>query len=201
MMFHMMTFINKKLKIFNSIITSNTIFMMNNFCRFKIPANMLFHYKTMFRNISRTIAKRMIGLQNGNIPRLFSSPIFIHRIFVSRNIWMILSHFKFRFFRNLSTFKQFSKMFFMLFIPMFPIIPVILSRKLNTFFPFIPRPTRRRFTILKWHLITSKIKAVFRSLTEMRLNISTLLTANFRQNNTAFPLDINNIAQLGGLSR
>jgi hypothetical protein len=58
------------------------------------------------------------------------------------------------------------------------------------------------YTIINFfHLFTLKIKAAFRSLTEMRLNISTLLTADFKHRKTAFPLDINIISDFSIMSR
>jgi len=47
-----------KHKIFNSIVSHNTINMMNNFLRCKRPSKLFFHYKTMFENI--IFIRRMI---------------------------------------------------------------------------------------------------------------------------------------------
>jgi len=57
----------KQHKIINAIVKRVTVDMMDNFCRFKIPTKMLFHYKAMFSNISRFSNKRVVGFKNKKI--------------------------------------------------------------------------------------------------------------------------------------
>jgi len=57
----------KKLQIINSIISSNFIDMVNNFFGGKIATKIFFHYKSMFVNISRFMAIRMLRHENMNI--------------------------------------------------------------------------------------------------------------------------------------
>jgi len=49
----------KQHKIFDSIVIRDSIYMMNNFFRIKIPPEMFFHDKAVFKNISKTIDKRV----------------------------------------------------------------------------------------------------------------------------------------------
>lgn len=54
-------------KIFYSIIIFNMIFMVNNFIRFQISANMFFHDKAMFKNIPVRFCMRMFRISYSNI--------------------------------------------------------------------------------------------------------------------------------------
>jgi hypothetical protein len=70
----MFTFISKQFKIFNSIIISNLIKMMNSFTRLKRSFKMFLHYETMLKNVATTIARWMSWQVDKNISlRNFSS--------------------------------------------------------------------------------------------------------------------------------
>lgn len=78
--FHMLRMISIKFKIFNPIIRPNSVNMMDHFFFSKIPSNMFFHYKTMFRNVSRLWTIRVIRHKNNFI----ASGVNIKTFFISR---------------------------------------------------------------------------------------------------------------------
>ncbi len=63
----MLTMIRKYSKIYHSIIIENTIFMMNEFRRDKIPAKIFLHNKIGSFNITSRITIRMFGFINKNV--------------------------------------------------------------------------------------------------------------------------------------
>jgi len=202
MNFTVFRMIFKQFKIFRSIVISDSIYMMNDFFRFKIPPKMFFYNKVRTSNIMGLCGKGVSRLKNVNItfgicchsaiPITIFIPFFsktnfsfcyfgmffsVKRIFLSllSNSHKI-SNFFFYFFRHLVTFSK------------RPFIGI-------TFKAFIP--SGLTFT----HFLASKIKAAFGFLTETRLRISTLLTAYCEHKNTKFPLDGYSIAENWGLSR
>lgn len=181
----MLFIIYKQFQIFNTIVRTITIDMVNNFSRFKITFNTFFHYQTMFSNITILISKWMFRHKNSNISIMsFSNSTFPKRMFFSQ---MGSAYFLFRFFR---VFKILFAYFCTFFRTTIFSIPMRLTNlKLiatnNTFFN---------------HFFLSKIKAAFRFLSETRLRISTLLTAYCGQKNTKFPIDINILADFNKLS-
>ena len=54
-------------KIFNTIICSISVFMMNKFFFSKISTQVFFHYKTVFKYIVTNVFMGMIGLKNKTI--------------------------------------------------------------------------------------------------------------------------------------
>lgn len=67
----------KQHKIFNAVIISNFVNMMNNFFSCQIPAKMFFHDKSMFKDVRIFSCVGMVGLINHYIPaRMFSNPSF-----------------------------------------------------------------------------------------------------------------------------
>lgn len=71
-------------KIFQSVVRSVFIYMVDKFMCFKNATNLLFHYKAMFRYISFLIRFRMRWFMNPNIPMLFDTVTFRAR---SRSVW------------------------------------------------------------------------------------------------------------------
>lgn len=67
MMIPCMTRTVRKFKIFYSVVSFNSINMMNNFIFSKIPAEMFFHNKSMFSNVPVSIYKRMLRGKNKNV--------------------------------------------------------------------------------------------------------------------------------------
>ena len=104
-------------KIFNPIIKFISVKMMNYFFGFKITIKMFFHYKTMFSDISKSIAKWVIALLDKfisivHINTSIPFPIFISRYFrtmsfvtaFNRTIFTpILSNSPFFYFKFLTT--------------------------------------------------------------------------------------------------
>lgn len=69
-------FINKILKIYQSIIIFNSIFMMDSFCKRKISPKMFFHHKTTSLYISSHSTKRMFRFINPYITSVFKFSAF-----------------------------------------------------------------------------------------------------------------------------
>ena len=87
-----------KNKVFNSIILFISVNMVNLFSFFKISPNMLFHYKTMLKNISIAFTKWMVCLSNKNITIMNSFSTFPVASFISiRHIFKValMTHFGF----------------------------------------------------------------------------------------------------------
>jgi len=61
---NMMTIGGVKFKIFNSVISSNSIYVVDNFALFEKSSKMLFHHKSLLGNITQTISCWMIGTVN-----------------------------------------------------------------------------------------------------------------------------------------
>ncbi len=154
--------------------------MMDFLVWFKITTYNFFNNQAMFINISSVLhSKGMINTQNQNvsISVLYSSTFPSIRIFSTkmRKFFTLIP-------RNLSFFKN-------------------RMRNNPCMFSFIPRSKtffKMCSTSIKAnsfrHLITSKIKALFRFLTDTRLSVSTLLSADCGHKNSVNPLDIKSIA-------
>ena len=106
MKFPMLFFSHHK-KVFNAIIIHNSVNVVNDFKWFKRTSNMVFHYKSMFRNIFSLISLKTIWVYNCyistrsfNLSR-FPSPSFGTDIFFFKGIRYILFAF-FRLFSSLS---------------------------------------------------------------------------------------------------
>ena len=63
-------------QIFQAIISFHAVYVMNYLMRFKVAAQMFFHHKTMFLNISVFITKGMLTIKNKNIPISFEFSTF-----------------------------------------------------------------------------------------------------------------------------
>jgi len=200
MVLRMFSIVWKQLKVFYVVIILNSVYVVDNLFGFKIASKGLLHNKTASMNITLTVAIRMFRSINKNISSLiFYNATFPMTSILSRKLrkYFILipsgySFFKFCLWRKMLSFFKFSFRMITYFKACFSSIKIQMS--------FLKSLVRFMFINSFRHLITSKIKAVFRFLTEMRLNISTLLTADFRHNNTAFPLDVNSITQNIGVS-
>ena len=174
MIFSMCNFIMKQLKISSSIILLifnrvNRIFnapMMHYFFRTKISTNHFLHYKTMLIDITSFITKGVIRIKDANISifiwRAAILPLEMIRTF-------ILSFFKRSFIGWISFGKLVAYIYLMSFLE-----SLIFMVPINS----------------HWHPIISKIKAAFRFLTDTRLSVSTLLTADFGHRNSVNPLDV-----------
>lgn len=184
--------INKQFKIFRMVIRRITVNMMNHFFRFKKSSYMLFHNQPMFKNITTTISKWMIGLINKNISILsFINPPLPIRIIFTLNIFRMFSFNP----RNMTFFKtgcialfrftHFSFCFFRMFISYFSNTRTFWRTIFTSTFLYMTRFSIKNsityFAKSFWHSITSKIKAAFRCLKEQRLSYSTLLTASGTQ--------------------
>jgi hypothetical protein len=85
MNFSVNTYTIQKFEVFNSVIKSITVFMMNDIFFCKISADKFFHYKTMFSNITSAIFIRMIWRFNEFIRSIF--------ILFKNNTWAFISVF------------------------------------------------------------------------------------------------------------
>ena len=83
--------VGKQHKVIDMIIKSITIYMMNNFFFKKIPTNMFFHYKSMFKNITLFSSERMFRRKNINIFFTNEFSTFPFRIFISSYCGMFFS--------------------------------------------------------------------------------------------------------------
>lgn len=83
-----MRFLIGQFKVFQSVIKAISVYVMYNFSRFKKPAKMFFHNKSMFSNITNVISKGVILLTNKPISRAIGNTIFPIRGFVAiRNMF------------------------------------------------------------------------------------------------------------------
>ena len=158
----MITSISKNHKIFYSVVISDFVNMMHNFFRRKIPPQMFFGNKTMFKNIT-VIIKRMFRFINRSIPlKIFIFSIYPHRIFrAEMNAYVRLAHFFSGFFRRNSSFIRFTNFFSML----------CRTRLLFTFIGFTYFSfsfSRKRFPFLKF--IFAFQRAKFSSINFVRFN-------------------------------
>src|SRR3990167_4294419 len=202
MKFFMFRHIFTKHKVFNSIISNNSIDMMNNLFWFKITPKILLHYKTVFINIITFITKWMNRGINHCIP-IFT---FSYSSLPMRTIFTKSMHSIHRIILPIiiSMSKRFFHFFYCFFQMMFSIKSSLFafSTYSHTFirtkfggFYFIWFKIKFFSTYQTFfnHFI-SKIKAVFRSSMRERLSPPTLLTAKFRQNKIAPSLTILSIA-------
>ena len=70
----MSALIRKQHKIFKAIVIPYSVYMVNGFFGAKVSSNMLFHYKTMFSNVTHVVTKRVIRTKDIHIPK--SSNVF-----------------------------------------------------------------------------------------------------------------------------
>lgn len=131
---NMICLIFKSHKIFFSIIVRNIIPMMSSFFGFKMTANKLFYYKSMFKNITSIACKGMFGFINMNIS-------VAHFVFATLPIRMIFSFRKF-----ISSWGFFHSFF-----------ETTRIGFANPFTSFIPRDIAFR-EWFSYHLFTSKIR-------------------------------------------
>lgn len=69
-------------KIFWSIVVFNSIYVVNNFARFKIPTNCVLHYNSMFKNSTSFVSKWMSVIDYFNItPTIFPTTLPVGMIF------------------------------------------------------------------------------------------------------------------------
>jgi hypothetical protein len=172
----MFTTIIKQHKIFNPIITNNTVNMVYYFFFSKIATDMFFHNKTMFRYIS-VIIMGMFGSKNKDIsrPPHRSSPnpsgMILPKMF---------SFFKLCSFRNALSFLDWFSPFF----ANLCIVKTSFGAKSSTTLRYFPTRDYKSFlTSFTYclnidHFISQK-KAAFRSLMETRLSVAPLLAADF----------------------
>lgn len=182
MKFMMFNIVDKKLKVLNSIVVFNAVDMVDYFLGVKIASEILLHYKAMFKDMFFIVTKRMIRFMNFNI----SSKIFTNSVFPSRHIFSKLA------------FIPRSITFFETYIQKTAFVRTILK---CFYFARINFNFFTAFRAFFYYHITSKIKAAFRFLTETRLNVSTLLTADCGHKNSVNPLDINSITVNLSMSR
>ncbi len=176
--------------------------VMARFCKQKIPLNLFFNNKTVFKDITFTITKGMLGFININIPIYFVKSIFYMKFpqFFFSYFSMFFPHMTKRysyscFFRNdmsHSTFTHFFSYFFRKFISF------LKTTFVHTpFFIFIPRNVTffktcflNSYIYSTWHFSLQIKNTLFRFLTDSRLSVSTLLSVfDYRQKNSVNPLD------------
>lgn len=73
----------KQLKIFNTIVSLNTVNMVYNFSGKQVSAEMLFYDKTMLKHVA-IFRKRMIMYSNTNIPFMNMTAVFPSRVAFSK---------------------------------------------------------------------------------------------------------------------
>ncbi len=88
-------------QVLNSIIISNTIFMMDLFVFGKKPSEMFFHYKSVFSNIAKIIFERVEGIINKLIATTIEESSFPRWMVFTQYIFRV--PFMFTFFRAKST--------------------------------------------------------------------------------------------------
>ena len=169
----------KQHKIFNPIIRTIFVNMMDNFFRVKTPPKILLHNKTVFKNITTVILVRMIRLIDVDITiarnyfSTFPTGMFFSCII---GFYSTSAHFIFSRLRKFSTQVNFM-----------PLFKTSLIRK--TFGSFIPS-WFSSFVYSCRHFITLKIKAAFGGLKE------TVMFPHLRRQ----ILDIKNLFPLSNLS-
>ena len=188
----------KKLKIFNFVVGKITINMMNDFCRFQNSSKVLFHYKAVIRNITIIIAwvSRFV---NKNVTSMLNKTTFpVYTMF--RTIFSSASFFPSSLYKKFfSTFKTVG----------FNFICISFSHTFARTISFsIARIIKKFFTTNSadefgfiTHTYLQIKKPAFRSLTDSRLSVSTLLTGLFKQKKFVNPLDNLSIPYFGVKSR
>ncbi len=77
-------FIRKQFKVLYAVVIANAVYVMDNLFGLKVAADMFFHHKTVFEDVSFNISKRMFGFMNKNISvGVIFSPAFPLRIITS----------------------------------------------------------------------------------------------------------------------
>ena len=186
----MFLIVSKQHKIFNAIIRTVTIYMMNYFYRFKITPKIFFHDETMFKDMV-ALAIWMIGLININITMMLFYSTFPPITF--RSTTSLSYSFFVNFRKRLSLYAHASLADFISkgFRHLFTFIPGFH----NSFCSFIPRYTSfwsaHRYPLIK--------KAAFGGLKKTAM-FSHLLTAKFFDIKNPFSLSNYSISQIKLLS-
>ena len=181
----MLVSIRKQLQIFNSVIISYCIYMVNDFFRCKWPFKMEFHFITMFKNISILISKGMGWILDPNISftiiRFSTFPVKI------LNSFMTFTHIIFPFFGKWRPFFT------------SPVSYITIVTFTRTIFRVASRWEHLKvfttdYAFCGYHIFSMIKRATFRFLTDTRLSVSTLLIAHLGHRKSVNPLDINIIS-------
>mgnify|MGYP001573027946 CR=1 FL=1 len=210
----MKSFMRKCYKLLRAVIVLCS-FVMDNFCRKKIATYNFFYHKAVFKDITVYHGKGMFRHKNQNISATISFIFFKTRMILSRAFRKFFSNipsrfsferFRITFMRTVLPFLAFFRIKRMStnktiniasgqsgrsFLSRFPITirgTIFLFCMSSRIKYFITIFTRNIFSCFS-HIDLQIKKAVFRSLSETQLRVSTLLTAVNTNKNTAFPIE------------